>query len=109
LPLEVRGTHARHVLAFARRQDDAWVVVVAGRLLAGLGRPIGVAPLGLDWADTRVLWPEPEAMAAAAHLPWLVDAIGGRCHALVDGGLELASLLTDFPVAALSGELTRAA
>ncbi len=103
LPLEVRGTHAARVLAFARRNGATWIVVVAGRLFVGLGG-VEVAPLGGVWGDTAVVWPEATGSAAAE--PWLEDTLTGRRHGLVDGALPLAAVLTQFPVAALSGALT---
>jgi len=105
LPLEVRGTHARQVVAFARRDGQAWVVVIAARLYASLGRPVGQAPLGADWADTMVLLPDVALPAEGRSQPWLEDAIGGRRHALAGHGLPLAQVLTEFPVAALFGTL----
>ncbi|MBE0548754.1 MAG: malto-oligosyltrehalose synthase [Rubrivivax sp.] len=110
VPLEVRGTHARHIVAFGRRHGGAWLVVIAARLYASLGCPVGAAPQGVDWADTAVVWPEADAAATNAQVPWLEDAISGRRHALTAGGdtptaasLPLASVLTEFPVAALFG------
>jgi (1->4)-alpha-D-glucan 1-alpha-D-glucosylmutase len=105
LPLEVRGQHASRVLAFARRDGAQWIVVIAGRLFAGFELPVGTAPLGAVWGDTAVVWPEP-ATAAMASRPWLEEALGGQRHALVDGALSLATVLTEFPVAALYGDAT---
>ena len=46
LPLTVRGTHASSVIAFARRHGNAWAVVVASRLAAGLLGEDGEAAAG---------------------------------------------------------------
>jgi (1->4)-alpha-D-glucan 1-alpha-D-glucosylmutase len=54
LPLEVRGAHARHLLAFARRDGDTAAIVIAPRLmvsrLSAEGRPA-------DWEDTEIVLP----------------------------------------------------
>ena len=103
LPLAVRGAHAAHVVAFARRRGDQWVVAVATRLPATLQRTAGALPLGDAWADTAVVWPAGSVRPEAAARPWLDDRIGMRSHALVDGALPLAAVLREFPVAALVG------
>ena len=104
LPLEVRGEFAANVIAFARHDGAEWVVVIAGRLWASMGRPVGDLPLGAHWGDTAVLLPDSVAAQAGA-ANWLQDALGGGQHALVDGALPLAAVLTACPVAALSGHL----
>jgi (1->4)-alpha-D-glucan 1-alpha-D-glucosylmutase len=100
LPLEVRGRFAEHVVAFARCHGAAWVVVIAGRLWASMGCPVGKAPVAL-----------PDAVSAipAAAAPWLQDSIGGGRHGLSDGTLPLAAVLTACPVAVLSGTLAHSA
>lgn len=115
LPLEVRGAQAQQVVAFARHAGDAWLIVIAGRLYASIGRVgdravagmIGQIPTPADWADTAVVWPQALALANAAQTPWLEDAISGQCHALQGGCLMLAQVLTVLPVAALFGLLPR--
>lgn len=102
LPLDVRGEHASHALAFARHDGGRWIVVVAVRLLAGFGRPGGVLPAGPDWGDTMVVLP-PAVQAPWQEGPGLEDALTGLCHHAADGLLPLASVLTEWPVAALSG------
>jgi (1->4)-alpha-D-glucan 1-alpha-D-glucosylmutase len=100
LPLEVRGEQAARVLAYARRDGEAWVVVVAGRHFAGLPGGPGQAPLGAVWGDTAVVWPD--GVAA----PPLEDSLTGLRHTLADGLLPLSVLLTEFPQAALFGGVT---
>jgi (1->4)-alpha-D-glucan 1-alpha-D-glucosylmutase len=101
LPLEAQGTHAAHVVAFARGRGAQWLVVVAVRLYAGLGRPVGEAPLGEAWGDTAVLWPE--SLPAPADDAWLENRIDGQRLAPREGRLALRELLREFPVAALFG------
>jgi (1->4)-alpha-D-glucan 1-alpha-D-glucosylmutase len=104
LPLEVRGQRAEHVVAFARRDENQWVIVIGTRLFASLELQAGEAPIGAVWGDTEIVWPEADAAIAAARGAWLVDAVSGQRHAVEGSALPLARLLRDFPVAALSGE-----
>jgi (1->4)-alpha-D-glucan 1-alpha-D-glucosylmutase len=107
LPLAVRGEHAEHVVAFARRAGPRWLLVVATRLAATLQGQAGSAPLDAVWGDTAVVWPE-GAPALPPGAAWLDDRIAMRRHALHDGTLPLAGLLREWPVAALYGELPAA-
>jgi (1->4)-alpha-D-glucan 1-alpha-D-glucosylmutase len=80
IPLEVRGTYAKHVCAFARRFGEQWAVAIAPRWTTRL----------TDWGDTEIVLPE--------H-PW-IDAI----TQLIPTSTKLADLLREFPVALLSSE-----
>ncbi len=89
LPLEVSGSAAEHVVAFARGNDGrpARAVTVVPRLVLGLQRAGG-------WKDTAVELPPGE---------W-TDVITGRRHGGTRGGptsAYLLKLLRDFPVALL--------
>ena len=93
-PIEVRGTHADHVVAFARSVDDAQAIVVAPRLIQGLlidNRPLP------DWADTEVV--VPESLSRDSHRLVLED----RELAIprVSSALALSRVLTDLPFALL--------
>jgi (1->4)-alpha-D-glucan 1-alpha-D-glucosylmutase len=104
VPLAAHGERAAHVVAFGRRLGAQWIVVVATRLYASFGLPVGQAPLGDTWGDTVIEWPALEG----AHTPLtLIDSLTGRSHALrpcgAALGLPLAELLQDFPVALLHG------
>jgi (1->4)-alpha-D-glucan 1-alpha-D-glucosylmutase len=103
LPLDVRGAKAAHVLAFARHDGSSWVVVVAARLHAGLGAPVGQLPGPDVWADTAVVWPDAGPAVPAWPVRGLEDVISGGRHTLIDGVLPMAALLTEWPVAALVG------
>src|SRR5262249_1410631 len=50
--LSVTGELARHVVAFARRKDDAVLVIVSARLFAQLGAERGTLPVAKLWRDT---------------------------------------------------------
>lgn len=59
LPLRGSGQKSRHLLAFARRWNDQWLVVVVPRLYAQLLEYKRHLPCGKDiWQDTRVELPE---------------------------------------------------
>jgi (1->4)-alpha-D-glucan 1-alpha-D-glucosylmutase len=106
VPLEARGTWANNIVAFAVHDDAQCVVAVAGRLYAAFGLPPGAAPLGDAWGDTEVCWPHAEAQPRRP--TGLTDHICGRRAG--DGpSWPVATLLRDFPVAALSGSFTRVA
>ncbi|MDM0013294.1 malto-oligosyltrehalose synthase [Variovorax sp. J22P168] len=99
-PLEVRGEHAGHVIAFLRRHEGQVLVLIAVRLHAQLDRAAGgrQPPLGGKvWGDTRVLLPADLGAEA------LVDVLTGAAHPPFAGVVELAAVLRDFPGAALVG------
>jgi (1->4)-alpha-D-glucan 1-alpha-D-glucosylmutase len=81
IPLEVRGSCAGHVIAFARHLDDRWAIVVAPRWTVGLD----------DWSDTELILPQD------APVQW-TDAVTG----LIPASLRLADLLREWPVALLA-------
>jgi (1->4)-alpha-D-glucan 1-alpha-D-glucosylmutase len=55
IPLEVHGSLARHVIAFARATDQAQAIVVAPRLVQSL---LGEDRSRIDWSDTEIVLPE---------------------------------------------------
>jgi (1->4)-alpha-D-glucan 1-alpha-D-glucosylmutase len=90
------GSHAKHVVAFARRHGGEAIVTVVPRLLAGLGMTGGNLPCGEDaWNDTRIDLPMFKAGTV------LADVLTGTEHRLDDGSLSLAALTARFPVAVL--------
>lgn len=98
--LEARGERSAQVIAFGRRHAGSWVVVIGTRLSAAFGLPPGSAPLGGAWGDTAIVWPR----ADSAPGPSFVDAISGARVGLRDGALQLADVLREFSVAALTCE-----
>ncbi|WNC92849.1 malto-oligosyltrehalose synthase [Paraburkholderia sp. FT54] len=74
LPLAVRGKHASNVIAFARRHGNAWAVVVASRLAAGLLGDQNDLPMvdPAKWADTALEMPSD--LSARALFDWLSPA-----------------------------------
>ena len=96
-PLRTSGTHARHVIAFARRQGRDTVVTVVPRLVASLGvRPRSLPCGEALWGDTRV-----EA-AFLKNGATVRDAFTLGSHQVENGELAAARLLADFPVAVLT-------
>ncbi|HSN21270.1 MAG TPA: malto-oligosyltrehalose synthase, partial [Usitatibacter sp.] len=95
-PVRTTGSHARHVLAFARRRGKACSVTIVPRLVATLGVKTAELPCGTIWGDTRVELP----FIASDAQPR--DVISGRALHLERRGLALAELLAAAPVAVLS-------
>ncbi|MGZ2749483.1 malto-oligosyltrehalose synthase [Burkholderia stagnalis] len=97
LPLRVRGSEARHAIAFARRDADATIVVVATRLayplLDGVAALPRVAPY--RWRETAVELP-PDMTG-----PWFDWLNDRRGIAAPDGRLRLDACLAELPVAVL--------
>jgi len=93
-PLEVRGAHADHVVAFARSTDAAHAIVIAPRLVQGLLLENRSLP---DWADTEIVLPE--SMRRDSYRAVLEDrdlTVPG-----VSPALALSAVLTDLPVTLL--------
>jgi (1->4)-alpha-D-glucan 1-alpha-D-glucosylmutase len=98
LPLKVKGKHADHAIAFARRHANAWAVIIVTRLSMGLLDEGGDAPLvdAAQWDDTAVEMPE-ELKARA-----LFDSLSPAAPKVEDGGLlYLRDALAAMPVAVL--------
>lgn len=98
LPLKMQGKHAAHVIAFARRHANAWAVILATRLAAGLLSENSDAPLvePAQWDDTAIEMPE--ELKSRALFDWLSPAapkVGD------DGLLYLRDALATMPVAVL--------
>jgi (1->4)-alpha-D-glucan 1-alpha-D-glucosylmutase len=95
LPLESAGRFGSHVIAFARRHEQQWAVVIAPRFLSHLVQE-GDFPLGRPvWRDTEVLMPE------GAPVAWR-NAV--TSEALPAGqALVVGDVLLRFPVALLMG------
>ena len=98
LPLTVRGPHASSVIAFARRHGNAWAVVVASRLAAGLLGDDGDLPLVdvAKWADTAVEMPSD--LSSRALFDWLSPAAPKVDE---NGLLYLRDALAAMPIAVL--------
>jgi (1->4)-alpha-D-glucan 1-alpha-D-glucosylmutase len=98
LPLAVRGKHAAHVVAFARRHANAWAVIVVAHLAAGLLDAGSDLPLvdAAQWGDTAV--EVPAELSSRALFDWLSPA----APKVEDSGLlYLRDALAAMPVAVL--------
>lgn len=98
LPLAVKGKQAAHVVAFARRHANAWAVVIATRLAAGLLDEGSGLPLvdAAQWDDTAV--EIPAELASRALFDWMSTA----APKVEDHGvLYLRDVLATMPVAVL--------
>jgi (1->4)-alpha-D-glucan 1-alpha-D-glucosylmutase len=94
-PLTVKGAHAAHVIAYQRRHADDTLIVVAGRLFAQLGVPVGDLPVGeITWSDTVVSLPNRLAGQR------FVNVLSGDTVTVTDGGIRLAQAFEHVPVAA---------
>ncbi len=91
LPLAAEGERSRHVVAFARRRDQAWCIAVIPRFaseFSGNRHPLGKRA----WGDTRLAPPE-------GFGPWR-NVLTGE----TGSSWRMADLLAIFPVALLAAE-----
>jgi len=96
LPLEVTGSAADHLVAFARHHAGEWVFVAATRLPLGLldGVEIPLVPPE-RWSDTHIIVPD-----AARDLSMQDVVFGGRIPA--GRAIAVSKVLSRFPAAILS-------
>jgi (1->4)-alpha-D-glucan 1-alpha-D-glucosylmutase len=95
-PIDASGARARHVIAFARRHDDAAAIVVAGRLYASLDLEPGTSPVGEPvwgdgWVDVAFL---PDGTS-------LTNVLTHESLVVTQGHLPLARIFATFPAALL--------
>ena len=96
LPLESTGRFRSHVIAFARKYQQQWAVVIAPRFLSRLVQE-GELPLGREvWQDTEVIVPDgsPEEWQN----PLTSEVLTAR------NSLPVGDVLLRFPVALLMGK-----
>jgi (1->4)-alpha-D-glucan 1-alpha-D-glucosylmutase len=95
--LAAEGAMARHVVAFARRHEDEMLLVVAGRLFAGLSESAGTVPAlpgGGAWRDTVVRVPHELEGEVVENL------LTGERLTVRGGALRLSEALRHVPWAA---------
>jgi (1->4)-alpha-D-glucan 1-alpha-D-glucosylmutase len=90
LPLTVTGEFADCCVAFARKHESKWIVVLVPRLSSRIGFP----PIGEKWRDTAVELPESLDHGAAK------DVLTGREVARENGALRVSEALAILPFAA---------
>src|SRR5690606_17480264 len=103
VPVVVRGSRARHLVAFARRLADAngerLLLVLATRLSLGLGlEPGRRAGEPAIWTDTAI-----DVAGAALPMGAYRDLLDGREVRIDEGLVPVASLLATLPCAVLVG------
>ncbi|RCJ27692.1 malto-oligosyltrehalose synthase [Nostoc minutum NIES-26] len=93
LPLEIKGTHADRIIAFARRQGNQTAIAIAPRFLTSLIQP-GDDPLGESvWQDTHLKLP------SGTTSTWKNVLTEQTLQAT--GTLSIGTALAHFPVALL--------
>ncbi len=96
-PLAVAGAAARHIVAFARAEDGAALIVLVPRLVRSLTGG-GAPPLGTEvWRDTTVRLPD----RLPGTLRSLCGAAGSVSTASGARTLQVGDILDSFPVALL--------
>jgi (1->4)-alpha-D-glucan 1-alpha-D-glucosylmutase len=96
LPLGSGGRFGSHVIAFARRHEQQWALVIAPRFLSRLVQA-GDLPFGRKvWQDTEVTMPD-GAPAAWRNVITREDLSAGKA-------VPVGDALLKFPVALLMGE-----
>jgi maltooligosyltrehalose synthase len=80
LPLVTRGPSARRLCAFARRKDDAVIVIIVPRLVVSLATGQGRMPLGPVWENSAIVAP-----TAIAGRRWTNLLTGERVPVMSDG------------------------
>jgi (1->4)-alpha-D-glucan 1-alpha-D-glucosylmutase len=98
VPLQLKGKHSEHAIAFARRHENDWCLVVVPRLLAGVISEKEL-PLGEQvWGDTVLELP------AGAPQQW--QQLFGNAQVQATQAIPLARLFASFPVALLTATNT---
>jgi (1->4)-alpha-D-glucan 1-alpha-D-glucosylmutase len=90
VPIEVRGTHRDHVIAFARRRDRDAIIVALGRHMAPLSGGGAHWPRGTEW----------DAALVTTGLQVVSDGLVPD-RKFSAGELSVAALFADIPVAVL--------
>ncbi|HEX6201601.1 MAG TPA: malto-oligosyltrehalose synthase, partial [Thermoanaerobaculia bacterium] len=91
--LAARGPLARHLVAFARRREDRWLIAAVPRWLSAVV-PAERPPVGEVWSDLELPLP------AGAPAAWR-DVLSGEEVAAEDGAIAGERLFARLPVALL--------
>jgi (1->4)-alpha-D-glucan 1-alpha-D-glucosylmutase len=101
VPLSASGKKAQHVCAFARTLGQKAIIVVAPRLVFGLTNGTERLPMGREiWGETRL--PIPSEFAAQEFRNVFTNEILAPEPDDATRELDLASVLSTFPVALLT-------
>jgi (1->4)-alpha-D-glucan 1-alpha-D-glucosylmutase len=97
MAIRTTGEHARHALAFARRNGKEFSITLVPRLMVGLGIQPGALPCGPEvWGDTRIELP------FLAQEDALRNVLSGEEVRVAGGGIAIADILARAPVAVLT-------
>jgi (1->4)-alpha-D-glucan 1-alpha-D-glucosylmutase len=102
LPLETKGPNGKHVVAFARRLEESWAVVAAGRFFTGMLRA-GELSWGAEVWKQQVL-----ALPQEAPTDWVNLFTGEKLASPQQQrsrSLPLDRLFRHLPVALLQGRV----
>jgi (1->4)-alpha-D-glucan 1-alpha-D-glucosylmutase len=95
LPIEAHGAQSEHVLAFARRHEDRWLIAVVTRLPATLA---SLDDVRRAWGDTALLVP-PELAVPVRNL--LTEETASPTPGAGGAMLPVSAVLDVLPVALL--------
>ncbi|WP_316800510.1 malto-oligosyltrehalose synthase [Pedobacter frigidisoli] len=96
IPLKVKGRHAKHILSFARKYQNEWLIVVLPIGLARLCDGSDAHVTQVEWKDTEIILPK------GAPLGWedLLSKRDGHKDVL-RRGLAVAELFDHMPFAVI--------
>jgi (1->4)-alpha-D-glucan 1-alpha-D-glucosylmutase len=106
IPLQVEGTRAKHVCAFARRSAAAGperptAIVIVPRWIAQL-TPLGQDSLRAPPPLGREIWEDTCLLTDAWLPPSLKNLFTGQVYSPAESPLQMGAVLSDFPVALLT-------
>jgi (1->4)-alpha-D-glucan 1-alpha-D-glucosylmutase len=107
LPAELRGENTGNLVAFFRRRENAWALVVVPRWLAKTGLSVArptpannlLPQIAKTFADTQIVLP---TIAPERWHSVLDGTITSATTSQTSGILHVKDLLSDFPLALLS-------
>jgi malto-oligosyltrehalose synthase/4-alpha-glucanotransferase len=93
IPLETDGAYKNHILAYARKHENDWCVVVVPLRLTVVSRQQRRNPVSLNWKDTRIILPP------GAPLAWQEQIAGS--HGKASGEIFVRDVFQEIPLAML--------
>jgi len=95
IPLTVQGKYFKNIFAFARKQNQKWIIVAVPLGMASLTKTIADKPF--DWLDTEILLPE-NAPTAWKDLLSKQSAVKD----FLNQGIQVNQLFTEIPLAIIA-------
>jgi (1->4)-alpha-D-glucan 1-alpha-D-glucosylmutase len=100
LPLLTKGAQSNQVIAFARKFENASMIVIAPRLIASLLHERDIPPVGAEvWGDTQVVLPS--CLCSASYRNALTGETVNPSMNGETGTISIAEALANFTVALL--------